>query len=151
MSHESEVYRFHIFKINILAELVYLIIFCLFLLSKPTAAAAIKLWNARWRHFQPIRTRLSRSLLSRNTPPPLYITNLKNFLNPIFIRFPYFFEKVRSKNREFLVFRLQFLKIFEAPKIKLILVKHSTKPLSWMLLNLPQNFLKRVENENIDL
>ena len=34
MTHKSEVYRFYIFKINILAELVYLIIFCLFLLFK---------------------------------------------------------------------------------------------------------------------
>ena len=34
MTHKSEVYRFYIFKINILAELVYLIIFCLFLLIK---------------------------------------------------------------------------------------------------------------------
>ena len=40
--------------------------------SKPTEAAIIKLWNARWRHFQPIRARLSRNPLSRNTPPPLY-------------------------------------------------------------------------------
>ena len=30
-------------------------------------------WSARWRHFQPIRGRLSRYLLSRITPSPLYI------------------------------------------------------------------------------
>ena len=34
MTDKSEVYRFNIFKINILAKLVYLIIFCLFLLFK---------------------------------------------------------------------------------------------------------------------
>ena len=34
ISHESEVYRFYKFKINILAELVHLIIFSLFLLFK---------------------------------------------------------------------------------------------------------------------
>ena len=39
--------------------------------SKPTEAAAIRVWSARWRHFEPIRARLSRNLLSRNTPPPL--------------------------------------------------------------------------------
>ena len=34
MTHKSEVSRFYIFKINIVAVLVYLIIFCLFLLFK---------------------------------------------------------------------------------------------------------------------
>ena len=37
--------------------------------SKPTEAAAVRLWCARWRHFQPIRGRLSRNPLSRNTHP----------------------------------------------------------------------------------
>ena len=35
MTHKSEVYKFYIFEMNILTELVYLIIFCLFLLFKP--------------------------------------------------------------------------------------------------------------------
>ena len=43
-----------------------------FYCSNPTEAATIRLWSARWRHFQPIRARLSRNPLSRNTPPPLY-------------------------------------------------------------------------------
>ena len=49
--------------------MVYLISFRLFLFFKTY-------WG-RWRHFQPIRDRLSRNLLSRNTPPPLYFNALK--------------------------------------------------------------------------
>ena len=45
----------------------------IFIDKNPTEAATIRLWSARWRHFQPIRARLSRNPLSRNTPNPLYI------------------------------------------------------------------------------
>ena len=34
MTHKSELYKFYIYKINLLVEVVYLIIFCLFLLFK---------------------------------------------------------------------------------------------------------------------
>ena len=47
MSHESEVQRFCTFKIKILAELVYLIIFCLFLLFKTY-------WGRRYGNIKPV-------------------------------------------------------------------------------------------------
>ena len=55
--------------------------------SKPTEAADIRLWSARWRHFQPIKARLSRNLLSRHTPSPLYCIFIFLNLSPSFGRF----------------------------------------------------------------
>lgn len=60
MTQKIEVHRFEINKINILAEIVYQLIFCLISCSKPTEAAATRLWSAWWRNFPPIRGRLSR-------------------------------------------------------------------------------------------
>ena len=52
--------------------------------SKSTEVAACRLWSERWRHFKPIRGRVSRNLLSRNTLPPLYF-GVKETFSEFFI------------------------------------------------------------------